>query len=114
MKNTLKYLQNILTKSKKTHQELTENTLSNGEKTHNNDSSEQVELNEEIPYTPFRVVGNKEKGYFIALGLHRLTEYQKTQEQAIQLLDNNMWLIIANMMVTIIQQNEELNKQKIK
>lgn len=53
---------------------------------------------EEIEGTPFTVIGNEIVGYFLALGKYRITEHQKTKNDAIRLLETRKWDIIINLM----------------
>lgn len=64
---------------------------------------------EAIEGTPFHVVGEEEKGYFISLGRYRVSEVQKTKDEALEELYKNMWYIIMNVIITtvdILKENE--------
>lgn len=88
------------------------NTSYNGKEKTNSDSSEkEIVTNKPIKNTPFRLVGNPKKGYFIALGLHRLTEYKPTQQETLIQLKYNNWELILNMTTTLITQMDEIQKQ---
>lgn len=56
---------------------------------------------EPIANSPFHMVGHKEKGYFISIGNHRLTEPQPTAAQALAVLEENKWNIISNICIAI-------------
>lgn len=57
--------------------------------------------------SPFRLVGQEGTGYFIALANYRLTDFYETAEEAVSLLGNTNWTMIANLIVTMMRINEE-------
>lgn len=63
---------------------------------------------ETIDGTPLAVVGNDEEGYFIAMGQYKMTEIQKTKEEALENLKYNEWNIILRMMSAVIEINEKM------
>lgn len=87
--------------SKKTASQTTQDELlqlqSNTEKinTNNQHSSEELVERHNYPNTGFLIVGNKEKGYFVALGQHRLTEFQTYGECETAITEKN-WDLIVN------------------
>jgi len=113
MKNTLKYIQTIWTRLTTTNQKATDNTSQDGEEATKPDSSNQITSNEPITNTPFRVIGNPEKGYFLALGIHRITDFKPSRSDAKDLLITNQWEIIINTITTVIHAiNLEREQQK--
>lgn len=58
---------------------------------------------EKIPNSPFYAIGSDELGYFISIGAYRLTEPQKTLEEAKDLLNTHQWQIMASLIVTMYQ-----------
>lgn len=42
------------------------------------------------------IVGNSEHGWFIGLGMYRLTDFMETKEDCIEYLDSNMWELIIS------------------
>lgn len=75
---------------------------------------------EPLPNTPFEIIGNKEKGYFVALGKYRLTDTAKTKKETLNYITNfdNVYDIALKMIITLtsamIQEHEErLHKAKI-
>ena len=56
--------------------------------------------NEEIPTTPFRLIGYNNE-YFIAFGKHKLCNNVKTKKEAIQILKDNNWLFLTNVIIAI-------------
>lgn len=75
----------------------------NATTTDNSNSSQLVEQ-EPIENTPFKVVGNENYGYFVALGNKRLTEPQPTKDEAIAHLTDHKkwWQIILNLIITLV------------
>lgn len=77
------------------------NTQINAENDQNNEnSSDQLVEKIKIEKTPFHVVGNKDHGYFIAIGRNRVSEKRPTPEEAEELLVTDFWEILANLVVT--------------
>lgn len=62
--------------------------------------------------TPFYIIGNKEYGYFLGLGKHRLTTPKPTKEQVLLEMNSEMWNIILKLVVNthlkIMENIEEL------
>lgn len=48
--------------------------------THKQNSSELIERHP-VEDTPFTIIGHPDKGYFLAMGMHRLTDYCKTKQE---------------------------------
>lgn len=71
-------------------------------------------INEEVPGTPFRLVGDKEHGYALTLGKNRLTEPRKNKDEIINELMYVDWNLIANMIVTVIKAYDEMEEGNIK
>lgn len=90
------------------------NTLNNVEETHKENYS--LIMREKIEKTPFHIIGDEEKGYFIALGKYRVTEPTKTPEEAIQKLDIEKWNILVDVITIIITATDnaisQLNENK--
>lgn len=49
---------------------------------------------ENIEKTPFWVIGNKERGYWLALGHHKLCDDKKTKKEVYKHLEENFWQVI--------------------
>lgn len=66
----------------------------------------------ELENTPFKAIGNKERGYFLALGANRLSKEFKNPDELKEALETNRWNIIINLIVQIsnLTLNEQLNK----
>lgn len=66
----------------------------------------------EIQNTPFKAIGNKERGYFLALGANRLSQEFKNPDELTEALEKNKWNIILNLIVEIssLTLNDQLNK----
>lgn len=87
------------------------------EKVHNNHSGDQIKqlvTNEEIEGTPFRLVGNKEKGYFIAFGKYKLTETEETKTAATNKLTTNQWDVLTALITSCIEATEEYKQSQSK
>lgn len=65
------------------------------------DKGEQLIVREPVEHTPFHVIGNEEKGYFLAIGMHRLTEPKESQHEAIECLDKDFWNILTNVVIAM-------------
>lgn len=72
----------------------------------------QIVERQEIEETPFHIVGNKEHGYFIALGRYRITETFREKREAVAELTHRKWKVITNLISTLIEANEEFSKNK--
>lgn len=72
---------------------------------------ETIITNEPITNSPFRLIGNINQGYAIAIGNHRLTEPKPTKKEAIEELDHNRWNITANMIVAITETYRKIIKE---
>lgn len=63
----------------------------------------------ELEGTPFKAVGNKERGYFLALGRNKLTNEFKDPDEVKDALEKNKWNVIVNLIVQI--SNLTVNEQ---
>lgn len=61
-------------------------------------ASEELVNKYQVPGTAFQIIGNKEKGYFIALGQYRVSDPQKTVQDCQTMIDNKDWDLIVNLM----------------
>lgn len=82
-----------------------------GEQNKENLNSELIHR-EKVEGSPLWIVGNKEHGYFVAMGNHRLTDSAKTISEAREKLINEQYNIIANMIVQIVGTMDVMNKDK--
>lgn len=82
------------------HEELL--NIQNSTDTDNKQSSHLM-INDPIENTPFRLVGHTEKGWFIAMGNTRLTEFHFTKEEALEYLHDRhkVWDLMLTMMITV-------------
>jgi hypothetical protein len=61
--------------------------------------------NEELTGTPFRIVHIPEHGWFITLGMQRISStLHKTRAEAIKPVHERDWFFICNAIVTILEQ----------
>lgn len=90
------------------------------EKTHRRDFGElQIDYDkntelvhkESIEQTPFWIIGNEEKGYFLAMGNHKLCDTQKTIEQVKDYYDNHQWELVMQMAFIVF--SDMLNQYQI-
>lgn len=58
---------------------------------------------EHIENTNFAIAGNEILGYFITYSKYRISDAQRTKEEAINLLETNKWQIIENLICIIIE-----------
>lgn len=56
----------------------------------------------EIEDTPFQIVGNEEKGYFVAFGKYRVGEVVETKEEALKYFNIKSWNIFINTITACI------------
>lgn len=84
------------------------NTSTNAKSQNNSD----LWTNEEMEGTPFRLVGNEKEGYTITFGRYRMTEFLKTPDDVWNALGDEQWKIIAQLIGTMIEINEEHKKQQ--
>lgn len=68
--------------------------------------------NEQLPLSPFRLVGNTEQGYTITLREYMLTERKPTKEQAIELIPEMDWKFMINALTAIIDIYQQILKQE--
>lgn len=52
---------------------------------------------------PLMIVGNKEAGYFIALGRYRLTQPMETKIDCEIWMDNNQWKLVVLLIATLLE-----------
>lgn len=71
-----------------------------------NSSTELVEQ-EKIQGTPFRIIGNEERGYFLSFGKFRLTEAMHDKLAVLEHVNENMWTIIVQIVGVVLQMDKE-------
>lgn len=77
-----------------TQKELLELQNGSEEPNTNNPPSSQLVETEPIKNTGFQIVGNAEKGYFVALGQYRLTTFHKDKKELLKKVKDKDWEII--------------------
>lgn len=76
-------------------------------KTRNLEYSDDEQItNKEILNTPFRVVGSKDKGYFVALGMYKLSENKKTAKEAVKVVNNKNWEFLIPFIGALISDSQ--------
>lgn len=74
-------------------------------------SEEEIER-EQVKDTPFWCIGNKEKGYFLVMGKHRITEIYQYKNQAYNALDTERWKIILNVIAIMMENSNYISDLK--
>lgn len=84
------------------------------DETHKQPSSEIPMTNEEVPGTPFRIVGNHDNGYFVALGFHRLTPTIPNKSSLLERINssNQDWNFTVNVIAAIFDQLKNIQQTK--
>lgn len=70
--------------------------------------------NEQLPLSPFRLVGNTEQGYTITLREYMLTERKPTKEEAIALIPETDWKFMINTLTAIMNIYQDILKNETK
>lgn len=65
----------------------------------------------QIQNTPFTLVGNKDKGYFLTIGTYRITNYYPTATEAKEQLYKEQWNIIMNLIAIALDSFEQTKQQ---
>lgn len=81
------------------------NIQPNANETHNKNSP--LIIHREIPRTPFVITGNEDRGYFVRLGDYRISDIQKTPEEAENELVEQHWNVIMRMIASIVERFNE-------
>lgn len=69
----------------------------------NNFPSGQIVEREQIENTPFWIVGNKERGYFLAFGKFQMTEEVPNKLDVILNLEKDRWNVLVKMIVCVTE-----------
>lgn len=86
------------------------NIQGNVESPDNSNSSTEITFRENLPGTPYWVVGNKEKGYILTFMKWQLTDKMKTPLDIELYLEANKYDIILKTIICIIEVN---NTEKV-
>lgn len=76
------------------------NTQMNAEDPNKENSGKLIER-EQIPGSPFWIIGDEEKGYFLAFNKWQLTEYMRTKQDIKENLETNKWDIILKLILCL-------------
>lgn len=115
-----------MTQTKQHHSELLQ-LQTNAEKTNTNKDSSPLIEREQIPNTPFWIIGNKDDGYHIIMGKYRITneildltrylehgngepEIHLALTEAQTWLENNQWNVILSMALIAITETPNIIK----
>lgn len=102
-----------MSKSTKHKQKELLSTQLNVEETPNSNSSEDLIERIQIKTTPFWIIGQKEKGYFLVMGKHQISEIMETIEEVENYLTTYTWDITLKLCLIIYNDvQKELNNQK--
>lgn len=77
------------------------------------DDNDQLIEREQIPNTPFWIIGNKTDGYYLVMGKYRLTEVKNTKEEVKTHLLENIWHVILSMIIAVNDANTKQNVDKL-
>ena len=71
-----------------------------------NKSTELIEK-QQIGCSPLQKIGNEERGYFVALGTYRITDFHKTKDDLDSYLQNEPEDFIVRLVQTMLEMNEQ-------
>lgn len=87
-------------------------TLTNADESQDKPKSSELLQREEVTGTPFTIVGNEEKGYFLAMGKWKLSGHLPSKTAVIAYLDAEHWTITMNCIIVVTEMLEELRKSE--
>lgn len=79
----------------------------------NNHSGEQLLEREQIPNSPFWIIGNRIDGYYLVLGHYRLTDVYNTKQEVVDFVNNRPWDIILGMIISVNHTDKQLQEQNV-
>lgn len=81
------------------------NTQTSADENQNREQSSNTELihRERVIGTPFSVVGNEESGYFVTLGMYKISPHYPTLNEAKEAVEQDKWDIIINVFYALHQ-----------
>jgi hypothetical protein len=71
-----------------------------------------VVYQEQIENTPFKIVGNKQRGYFLSMGLYRISDNLQSPKAVKEWLKNNQWHVTGNMVVCMLETMKSLQPEQ--
>lgn len=83
------------------------NTQLNAKETHKENYGNKIIERIPVENTPFTALYVQEQGWFLALGIHRVTELCETKEQAVDMLRIKMWDIVGALALILIDFKEK-------
>lgn len=92
---------------------LTSPTNAENEKESNNNYSTKLVEREIYEDSPLMINKIEEKGWFITLGNKRLTEYKKTKEEIVSLLEKPTWQLLITIMIAVHDDMKQLTESLI-
>ena len=66
---------------------------------------------EQVGSSPLWIMGNSVDGYFLAIGRQRLSNVCNTKEEVKQLMVDDMWQIIGNYILQLVELSDEAKKR---
>lgn len=85
------------------------NTSNSAPKTENKENFLSIER-DQIPNTPFTVIGTKKEGYWLVMGKHRLSKIYKTKKEVIKHVKEPDWTLITSVMIAMIHDRGMIDK----
>jgi hypothetical protein len=86
-------------------------TSTQSDQENNSHSNTELVQRHPVENTPFEIVGNPDYGYFITLGIYRLTSTKQTIKDCEKLIKNKDWEVITGIIGAILQA-EHTQKQQ--
>lgn len=84
-----------------THKELLKLQTSAEENQNNSNSTELLER-ERIENTPYTIIGNQEKGYFLAFGKYKVIENKPTKQEVRDELEKRKWFVMIDTVICLL------------
>lgn len=99
--------------TKKPFSELLQSTLSAEERKEHkeNYSNESIKTFEQIPYTPFWITGDEEKGYAAIMGMYKVTETMEKKEQILELVYAQPYELLITIMSVVFEVLHEMKNK---
>lgn len=96
----------------KEQQDLLNTQLNVEENLHNSKSNtdELQMVRDNIPGTPFYIVGNNDKGYFLTFAKWRLTDNMKSTEKVLNYVNENYYDVTLKMVLCVTGEIKQLEK----
>lgn len=90
------------------------NIQSNAEETDKQSSTSELVKRIDIEETPFQAVKLVDKGWFIALGQYRLTDYKETEEECRLMAKEKHWELLLSVISVIVETADTIKNEQNK